>query len=75
MNSTIQKNIETKDLAKSTKISSLDDNLKKADEKTIKKKIDKQDTAIKESEGNKDIKILQNKKPKTNFIWSIMWYQ
>ena len=68
MNSTIQKNIETKDLAKSTKISSLDDNLKKADEKTINKKIDKQDNAIKESEGNKDIKSLQNKKPKSNFI-------
>ena len=67
-NSTIQKNIETKDLAKSTKISSLDDNLKKADEKTINKKIDKQDNAIKESEGNKDIKSLQNKKPKSNFI-------
>ena len=67
-NSTIKKNIETKDLAKSTKISSLDDNLKKADEKTINKKIDKQDNAIKESEGNKDIKSLQNKKPKSNFI-------
>ena len=68
MNSTIQKNIETKDLSKSTKISSLDENLKNADEKTINKKIDKQDTAIKESEENKDIKILQNKKPKSNFI-------
>ena len=65
---TIQKNIETKDLAKSTKISSLDDNLKKADEKIINQKIDKQDNAIKESEGNKDIKSLQNKKPKSNFI-------
>ena len=64
----LSKNIEIKDLAKSTKISSLDDNLKKADEKTINKKIDKQDTAKKESEGNKDIKILQNKKPKSNFI-------
>ena len=67
-NSTNQKNLETKDSDKSTKISSLDDNLKNADEKTINKKIDKQDTAIKESEGNKDIKILQNKKPKSNFI-------
>ena len=67
-NSTIQKNIETKDLAKSTKISSLDDNLMKADEKTINKKIGKQDTPIKEIESNKDLKILQNKKPKSNFI-------
>ena len=67
-NSTNQKNLETKDSDKSTKISSLDDNLKNADEKTINKKIDKQDTAIKKSEENKDIKILQNKKPKSNFI-------
>ena len=66
--STIQKNIETKDSDESTKISSLDDNLKNSDGKTINKKNDKQDTAIKESEENKDIKILQNKKPKSNFI-------
>ena len=67
-NSAIQKNIEIKELDKSTKISSLDDDLKKADEKTISKKIDKQDNSIKESERNKDIKILQNKKPRSNFI-------
>ena len=67
-NSTIQKNIEIKELDKSNKISSLDDDLKKADEKTTNKKIDKQDNSIKESERNKDIKILQNKKPKSNFI-------
>ena len=67
-NLTIQKNLETKDLDKLTKINPLDDDLKKADEKTINKKIDKQDNAIKESEGNKDIKSLQNKKPKSNFI-------
>jgi len=68
MNSTIQKNIEIKDLDKLTKISSFDDDLKKDDEKIINKKIDKQDNSIKESERNKDIKILQNKKPKSNFI-------
>ena len=73
-NSTIQKKLETKDSDKSTKISSLDNNLNKADQKTIKKKIDKQDNAIKESEGNKDIKSLQNKKPKSNFIWTIFSY-
>ena len=67
-NSTIQENIEIKELDKSTKISSLDDDLNKADDKTINKKIDKQDSSIKESERNKDIKILQNKKPKSNFI-------
>ena len=67
-NSTIQKNIEIKVLDKSTKISSLDDDLKKADEKIISKKFDKQDSSIKESERNKDIKILQNNKPKSNFF-------
>ena len=67
-NSTIQNNLETKDLDRSTKMSSLDDDLKKADTKIINKKIDKQDNSIKESERNKDIKILQNKKPKSNFI-------
>ena len=67
-NSTIQNNLEIKDLDRSTKISPLDDDLKKADEKIINKKIDKQDTSIKESERSKDIKILQNKKQKSNFI-------
>ena len=67
-NSVTQKNLETKDFDKSNKISSLDDDLKEEDEKIITKKIDKEDTLIKESETNKDIKILQNKKPKTNFI-------
>ena len=67
-NSTSQKNLEKKDLDKSTEISLLDDDLKKADGKIINKKIDKQDTSIKESERNKDIKIIKNKKPKSNFI-------
>ena len=67
-NSKIKKNLETKEIDKSTKISSLDNDLKKADEKIINKKIDKQDTSIKESESRKDIKILQNKKPKSYFI-------
>tara|TARA_X000001036_G_C20199338_1_gene610859 strand:- start:7 stop:570 length:564 start_codon:yes stop_codon:yes gene_type:complete len=66
--STNPKNLETKDLDKSTKISSLDDDLKEEDEKIINKKIEKEDTLIKESESNKDIEILQNKKPKSNFI-------
>ena len=66
--SIIQKNLETQDLDKSTKISSLDDDLKKADKKIINKKIDKKDPSIIESERSKDIKILQSKKPKSNFI-------
>ena len=67
-NSPIQKNLETKDLDKSPEVSSLGDDLKRADEKIINKKIDKKDTSIKESESSKDTKILQNKKPKSNFI-------
>ena len=67
-NSGIQKDLEMKELDKSNKINSLDDDLNKVNEKIINKKIDKQDTSIKESESKKDIKILQNKKPKSNFI-------
>ena len=68
INSTTPKNLETIELDKSNKISSLDDDLNEEDEKIINKKIEKEDTLIKESESNKDIKILQNKKPKSNFI-------
>ena len=63
-----QQNLEKKELDKSNKINSLDSSLKKLDEKIINKKIDKQETSIKESESNKNIKILQNQKPKSNFI-------
>ena len=65
---TTEKNLEIKELEKSNKIISLDDDLKKKDEKIINKKIDKQVTSINEKEIKKDIKILQNKKPKSNFI-------
>ena len=67
-NSKSQKNLKTKGINNSTKISSLDDDLKKADEKIINKKIDKQVTSIKETKKDKDIKILQNKQPKSNLI-------
>ena len=68
MNEIIEQNIEKKDLDKSNAINSLESDLKKEDEKIINKKIDKQDTSIKENESNKDNEILQNKKPKSNFI-------
>ncbi|WP_413678613.1 hypothetical protein [Prochlorococcus sp. MIT 0916] len=67
-NSTIQKNLETKDLDKSNKINSLPDDLKKADEKIINKKIETKVTSVKGNESNNDIKNLQNNKPKSNFI-------
>ena len=58
----------TKDLGKPNKIDSLDDALIKSNKKVINKKIEKQETLIKEIESNKEIKILQNKKAKSNFI-------
>ena len=67
-NSTTPKNLETNELDKINKISSLDDDSNEEDEKIINRKIEKEDTLNKESESNKDIKILQNKKLKSNFI-------
>ena len=67
-NSTTPKNLETKELDKLNAISSLDDDSNEEDEKIINRKIEKEDTLNKESESNKDIKILQNKKLKSNFI-------
>ncbi|WP_269616271.1 hypothetical protein [Prochlorococcus marinus] len=64
-NSKNKQTLETKDL---DKISPLGDDLIKVDEKIINQKIDKQDSLIKENQTNKDIKISQNKKPKSNFI-------
>jgi len=62
-NSTIQQNIDFKDLDKSNQFNSLDEDLMKVD-----KKIDKQNSSKIESQSKKDIKILQNNKPKSNFI-------
>ena len=64
----IQQNPEKKELDTSNIINSLDDDLKKEDEKIINKKIDKQDNSIKEGESSNDIKILKNKSTKSNFI-------
>ena len=64
MNSTINQNLQKKDLEKSNKINSLDYDLEKSDKKIINKKIYKSDILIKESESKKDIKILQNVKTK-----------
>ena len=65
MDTKIEQNLATKELDKKN---SLDDNLIKADQKTINQKIDKQESLIVENQNNKDIKISQNKKPKSNFI-------
>ncbi len=63
-NLTIQKNLDSKDSDKPNKINSLDDDLLKADQK----KINRKESLIIESQINKNIKTLQNKKPKSNFI-------
>ena len=62
-NSSIQQNIDLKDLDKSNQIKSLDEDLMKVD-----KKIDRQNSSAIESQSKKDFKILQNNKPKSNFI-------
>ncbi len=67
-NSPIQKNLDKKYLDKPNKSNSLDDDLLKVDKKIINEKIDEPDSLIKETKSKKDIKILQNKKSKTNFI-------
>ena len=58
-NSSIQQNIDSKDLDKLNQFNSLDEDLMK---------VDKQNSSTIESQSKKDIKILQNNKPKSNFI-------
>ena len=67
-NSIIQKNLDTKDIDKPSKIISSDDDLMKVDQKIINNKIHELDSLIEESESEKDIKNLKNKKQKSNFI-------
>ena len=68
MNSTIQQELDTKKIDKTNEINSLDEDLIQADQEIINKKIDKQESLLKESESNKDIKNLRNIKTKSNFI-------
>ena len=67
-NSTIQHDIDKKELYKSNEINSLDDDLKKADQTIKNEKIDNQGSSIIENKSTKDIKVLQNNKSKSNFI-------
>ena len=60
-----QLNLEINEL---DKITLLDENKTHSDQEKITTEIDKQDSLIKEKENNIDIKILENKKPKSNFI-------
>ena len=67
-NSKMQQNLEINDLDKSNKSNLPDDDLPKVDEKIVNKQIGKEDSSKKQIESNEDIKNLQNKKPKSNFI-------
>ena len=53
-NPTIQKNLDKNDLAAPNEINSSDDDLMKADQKIITKKIDNQDSSIIQRKSNKD---------------------
>ena len=50
------------------KTNSLDDNKINSDQKTIPSETNQKETLIKEKENNIDIKILENKRSKSNFI-------
>ena len=68
MNSINQQNLEIKQLdQKNNKISS-DEIQINLDQKTATKDIDKEDSSIKDKENNRDIKISEKKKSKSNFI-------
>ncbi len=68
INSENQQNLEINELNKRNNITSLDDNQINSDEKTSTTDINKKESLIKENENNVDIKILENKKSKSNFI-------
>tara|TARA_Y100001968_G_scaffold316_1_gene242 strand:+ start:373 stop:909 length:537 start_codon:yes stop_codon:yes gene_type:complete len=65
INSINKQDLEAEDLDEANP---LDSNLIKADENIIDQKIDKQDNLMREIQTNQNIKILQNMKPKSNFI-------
>ena len=63
-----EQNNEKNLLGKSNKINSSDEITINSEKNNITKKIDKQETPKKDFESNNDIRILKNKKPKSNFI-------
>ena len=63
-----EQNLEIEELETKNNMISLDDNQIKSDQKTITTEIDKKEVLIKDKENNTDIKILENKKSKSNFI-------
>ena len=63
-----EQNLEIEELETKNNKISLDDNQIKSDQKTITTEIDKKEVLIKDKENNTDIRILENKKSKSNFI-------
>ena len=63
-----EENLEINELAIKNSINSLDDKQINLDQETITTKIEKQEFLVKENEKNIDIKNLENKKSKSNFI-------
>ena len=68
VNSENEESLVINQLDKITNINSLDNNPTNVDQKVITSKIEKEDRLIEDNETNKDIKILENKRSKSNFI-------
>jgi len=68
VNPRIEYNSDTNNLEKQNPINSTDDSKINADQEMITNKIDKEENIIKDIESRKDIKVLKNKKVKSNFI-------
>ena len=63
-----QQNMDIKDLDKVDEIDSLFDGLNNENQDLINEKLDKQNGSIEDIDINKNVRILQNKKQKSNFI-------
>ena len=63
-----EQNLEIEELETKNNMISLDENQIKSDQKTITTEIDKKEVLIKDKENNTNIRILENKKSKSNFI-------
>ena len=68
INSEEEQNLKINELDKINNITSLDDNQINSDQETITTETDKQLSLIKDKKNNIDIKNLENKKSKSNFI-------
>ena len=63
-----EQNLQIDELEKNNDMISLEDNQINSDQKIKTNELDKKEFVIKDKEKNTDIKILENKKSKSNFI-------